>query len=138
MGVIDKVEVIAWADGLVASRDRVPEWLLDVSLAANQDKWAIEAKLRDVPGERNPLVSAYAAIQRFGKEFEANGKFTSKEAAHMLVIWAASAKVGQDHWVRAMMPSWIADDLASGYTTDQQVVESIHDCIAHFAAIGAG
>ena len=31
MGVIDKSEVIAWADGIIAARDVVPGWLLDVS-----------------------------------------------------------------------------------------------------------
>lgn len=138
MGVIDKSEIIAWADSMIASREQVPEWLLDVSLAANQDKWAIEAKLRDVPGEPNPRVSAHAAIQRFASEFEVNCKYTSKEAAHMLAIWAESANIGQDDWVRAMVPTWIADDVASGYTTDQQVIESIRDCIAYFTAVGAG
>jgi hypothetical protein len=138
MGVIDKSEVIAWADGIIATQDAVPEWLLDVSLAANQDKWALEAKLREVRGDWSPLVAAYAAIERFGKEFEANGRFTSKEAAHMLAIWAGSAKIGQDDWTTAMVPSWIADDVPYGYATDQQIVDSIRDCIAHYAAVGAG
>jgi hypothetical protein len=138
MGVIEKSDVISWADGIIAAQDAVPEWLLDISLAANQDKWTVEAKLREVRGEWNPLVAAYAAIERFAKEFQANGKFTSQEAAHMLAMWAGSAKVNQDDWATAMEPSWVADEVPYGHATDQNVVESINACIAHFAAIGGG
>ena len=138
MGVVDKAEVVAWADGLIAARDTVPEWLLDVSLAANQDNWTMEAKLRDLRGEYNPRAAAYSAMDRFAKEFQVNGSFTSEEAAHMLAAWAGSAKVSQEDWNAAMMPSWVADEVPYGYTTDQQVVESIDDCVAHFTAVGAG
>jgi hypothetical protein len=137
MGVIVQFEVIAWADNVIATQEVVPEWLLDVSLAANQDKWVLEARLREMRGEWSPRVAAYAAIEQFGREFEANGRFTSKQAAYMLAIWAGSAKIGQDDWTTAMLPSWIADEVPYGNATDQQVIESIHDCIAHFAAVAA-
>ena len=138
MGVIEKAEVIAWADDMIVTQDTVPEWLLDVSLAANQDKWGVEGKLRDLPGECNPRAAAYAAIERFAKEFKTNGKYSSAEAAQMLAVWAGSAKVSQDQWTDAMVPSWIADEVPWGYTTDQQVVESIDRCIARLSAVGAG
>ena len=138
MGVVDKSEVITWADGIIATQDEVPDWLLDVSLAANQDKWVVEGKLREARGELNPVVAAYGAIERFSKEFQVNVRFTSAEAAHMLAVWAGSAKISQDDWTAAMVPSWVADEVPYGYTTDQQVVESVEDCIARFAAVGAG
>ena len=134
MGVIEKSEVISWADGIIASQDTLPEWLLDVSLAANQDRWELEAKLRDVSGECIPLVAAYAAIERFAMEFKANGRFTSEAAAQMLAVWAGSAKVNRDDWTAAMVPSWVAGDVPYGHATDQQVVEAVDACVAHFAA----
>lgn len=138
MGVIEKSDVISWADGIIAAQDTVPEWLLDISLAANQDKWTIEAKLREVRGEWNPLVAAYAAIEGFAKKFQANGRFTSQKAALMLAIWAGSAKVNQDDWTAAMVPSWVAGEVPYGHATDQNIVKSINACIARFAAIGGG
>ena len=133
MGVIDKTDVIAWADAIIAENDSVPEWLLDVSLASNQDNVAIESKLRcDASGEWNPMAAAYAALERFAKEFQTLGRFTSAEAAHMLARWAGSATLSQDDWKAAMLPSWLADEVPYGHATDQQVAESIKNCIAHF------
>ncbi len=137
MEVIDKSEIIAWADGIIATQDTLPEWLLDVSLAANEDKWAIEGKLREVRGEASPVVAAYAAIERFAKEFHISGRFKPEQAAQMLVVWAGSAKVSQDDRTAAMVPSWVADAVPDGYTSHQGVVESINNCIARFAAIRA-
>ena len=54
--------------------------------------------------------------------------------ANMLAIWAGSAKVNPDDWTAAMLPSWVADEVPYGNTTDQQVVESVDNCIAYFAA----
>jgi hypothetical protein len=137
MGVVDKAELIAWADNIIAAREVVPEWLLDLSLAANENAAAIEANLRDLPGEWNPRSAAYAATDRFADEFQRKGKFTSPEAANMLTIWAASAKVDEEVRSAAMTPQWIADEIPFGNAKDQDVVGAIDECIARFATLSA-
>ncbi|HZZ41307.1 MAG TPA: hypothetical protein VFE58_00080 [Tepidisphaeraceae bacterium] len=134
MGVVDKKEIISWADSIISTQDNLPEWLLDLSVAANHDTATIEAKLRELPGEWSRISAAYAAITRFTNEFQINDKFTSPEAAHMLAVWAESAKVNQEDRAVAIMPSWIADEVPHGYAVDQDIVESIKKCITHFAA----
>lgn len=134
MGVVDPSEVIAWADRLIEEQDSVPDWLLDVSLAAKQDAWTIETKLRNLPGEWSRKAAAHTAMARFAEEFQIHDKFTSMEAAHMLKVWVGSAKVNEDDWQTAMEPSWIADEIAFGNATDKDVVASINACIEHFRA----
>src|SRR5262245_49345206 len=101
MGVASKPEIIAWADDLIAKHDNLPGWLLDVSLAANQDEDAIELKLRGLPCEGNRMIAAYSAIDRFAQVFRTGG-IPTRMAAQMLGRWAASARVNQDEWSEAM------------------------------------
>jgi hypothetical protein len=135
MGVIDKSEIISWADGVIDSQNAVPGWLLDVSLSANEDVSTLVMRLRDLPGEWDRMAAAYIAFDRFAREFQINGKFTSQEAAHMLESWAGCVKINPKDLTVAMMPSWLMDEIPRGHSTDQHVIESIRRCIAHFAAI---
>ena len=134
MGMVEKSEVISWADGIIVTQDRVPDWLLDVSLAENEETSAIESRLRDLPGEWSRLGAAYAALDRFAEEFQIKGRFTSRSAADMLQVWADSIKGNEKDWREAMLPGWIADEVPFGNATDQQVVDLIDACIAYFAA----
>jgi len=137
MGVADKAELVAWADHIITTQDGVPGWLLDLSLGANEDAAAIEAKLRDLPGECKARSAAYAAMDRFAQEFQVKGKFTSRQAANMLTIWACSAKIEEEDRLAAMMPYYIADEVPFGNATDQDVVDAIDECIARFATLSA-
>src|SRR5262245_5976201 len=83
MGIATKSEMLAWADGVIASDAAPPGWLLDVSLAANEDDHAFEARLRELPCEANRTVAAYAALDRFAEEFRSGG-ITPEEAARIL------------------------------------------------------
>jgi hypothetical protein len=133
MGVVEKSEIISWADGIITTQDKAPDWLLDVSLAENEKTSVIESKLRDLPGEWSRLGAVYAALDRFAEEFQIKGRFTSREAAGMLQVWADSIKGNVKDWREAMMPGWLLDEVPYGNATDQQVVESIDACIAYFA-----
>jgi hypothetical protein len=134
MGVASKSEIISWADELIAREERPPEWLLDLSLAANESNDVIESKLRDLPCEGDRAVAAYAVIERFAEAFR-SGDVPPQAAALMLQRWAASANVNQDDWTQAMVPIWVADEVEYGHTSEQDVVESISKCLAHFAAV---
>ena len=134
MGVVSKPEIIAWADDLIATRDHPPEWLLDVSLAANESDEAIESKLRDLRCDGDRILAGYSAIDRFAEGFRTGG-IPAQTAARMLRHWAASAKVNQDDWSAAMMPTWIADEIDCGHASEQDVIASVDTCLAHFAAV---
>jgi hypothetical protein len=134
MGSVRKSDVIAWADGVIATQDQLPGWLLDVSLAANEDDEAIVAKLDDLPCEGNRMVAAYSAIDHFAKAFRLEG-IGAETAAEMLQRWASSAKINQDEWSAAMMPSWIASELGCGHASEEDVIASVEKCLAHFAAV---
>ena len=134
MGLASKAEIISWADDWIVRDERPPEWLLDLSLAANESSDVIESKLRDLPCEGDRTVAAYSAIERFADAFR-SGDVSLKTAALMLERWAASANVDQDDWTKAMLPIWVADEVEYGYTSKQDVVESISKCLAHFAAV---
>jgi hypothetical protein len=134
MGVVSKSEIIAWADELIATRDHLPEWLLDVSLAANEDDEAIVSKLDDLPCEGNRMIAAYSAIDRFAEAFRVEC-MPAQTAARILERWASSAKVNQDNWSEAMMPSWIAVEIGCGHASEQDVIASVKKCLAHFAAV---
>src|SRR3954453_22483845 len=67
MGLASKSEIISWPDDLILSRDMVPEWVLDVSLAVNDDNERLESKLRDVPCDCDHIglqVTSNAAMHR--------------------------------------------------------------------------
>ena len=135
MGVIDKSEIIAWADRMIETQDSVPGWLLDVSLAANESVSVIETKLRELPGEWNRTTAAYAAMNRFAIEFQVHDKYTSQQAAKMLWVWAGSPKVSSEDYPAAMAPKSFADEVAYGYASDRDVVASIDACIEHFRRV---
>jgi hypothetical protein len=134
MGIVSKSEIISWADDLIARPDNVPEWLLDVSLAANGDDMAVEAKLRDLPYAADCTTAAYSAIDRFAEAFH-SGSIPPQAAARMLERWAASVKVNQHDWSEAMEPSWIAREIEYGYTSEQDVIASVNKCLTHFASL---
>jgi hypothetical protein len=133
MGVVEKSEVIAWADGIIETQDGVPDWLLDVSLAANEDFGTVESKLGDLPGEWSRLAAAYGALIRFVEAFEIEGRFNARRAARMLEVWACSAELNHEDWTAAMMPSWITSEVDSRHARDIDVIESIEGCLKHFA-----
>jgi hypothetical protein len=124
MGAISVSEIVSWADGVIATDDQPPEWLLDVSLAANDSVDKMEPKLRDLPCSANRVTAAYAAIERFSEGFT-SGRISALSAARMLEIWAASAGVSHDDWTSAMVPSWIASEIGDGHASEDDVVSSI-------------
>lgn len=136
MGVIDKSEVISWVDEVISHENAVPDWLLNVSLAANDDQSAIEAKLRELPGDWNRVAAAYAAMDRFAMEFQVKSNYSSQQAAQMLVIWATYANLSEKDFSMALTPTWLADELNHPYgkNSDLQVIEAINACIAYFDA----
>src|SRR5437667_11900379 len=69
MGLVSKRDVISWADDLIEAPPHVPEWVLDVSLAANDDDEGLESKLRDLPCEADCFAAAHSAIDRFADAF---------------------------------------------------------------------
>jgi hypothetical protein len=133
MGLVSKSEIIAWADELIATRDNLPEWLLDVSLAANGDDDAIGSRLQDLPCEGDRMAAAHRAIERLAEAFGSGG-IAGSAAARMLKRWAASAKLNQDDWTRAMRPVWVADEVEYGYATERDVVEAVTKCLDEFSA----
>src|SRR5687767_10003565 len=110
MGVASKPDIISWADALIAGEEHPPEWLLDLSLAANEGEDVIESKLRDLPCDGNRVAAAYSALERFAEVFRA-GKMPPQRAALMLQRWAGSANVNQDDVTHAMTPLWLADEI---------------------------
>ena len=134
MGLVERSDVIRWADSLIAASEHVPEWVLDVSLAANQSAEMIESKLRDLPCNGNRMTSAYSAIRRFSEAFQ-SGRLAIARAIRMLELWAGSARVPQDGWTKAMTPTWIADDAMHGIFSSDDVIASVNECIAYFAAV---
>ena len=80
------------------------------------------------------MVAAYSAMGRFAEAFR-SGDFPPQTAARMLERWAASAKVTQEDWTAAMVPLWVADEVEYGYTSEQDVVAAVNECLAHFAAV---
>jgi hypothetical protein len=125
MGAVSVSDIVTWADGVIVAEDQPPEWLLDVSLAANDSADKVESRLRDLPCEGNKLAASYSAIEFFAQDFT-SGKISALLAAHMLKVWAANARVNQDGWTGAMVPSWIADEISYGYTSVDAVVSAIH------------
>jgi hypothetical protein len=134
MGVVPKSEVIAWADDVIATHDQLPDWLLDVSLAANEDDEAIVSKLDDLRCERNRMLAAYSAIDRFAERLRTDS-VCAQTAAGMLLRWASSAKINQDDWSAAMMPHWIEVEIDCGHASEEYVISSVNKCLAHFAAL---
>ena len=134
MGAASKPEIIAWADDLIATHDNPPGWLCDVSLAANEDEEAIQSKLRHLPCEGNRMIAAYSAIDRFAQAFRTGG-IPAQTAARMLERWAASATVNEDEWSAAMMPRLIASEIECGHASEQDVIASVDECLAHFEAL---
>jgi hypothetical protein len=134
MGVVTKSDVIAWADEVIATGDQLPDWLLDVSLAANCDDEAIVSKLDDLPCEGNRTVAAYSAIDRFAEAFGSEG-IGAQTAAEMLQRWASSAKINQEDWSAAMMPYWIASEIDCGHAREVDAIAAVRQCLAHFAAV---
>jgi hypothetical protein len=132
MGLVSKSEVIAWADELIGTRDDLPGWLLDVSLAANEDNEVIA--LGDLPCEGDRMLAAYWAIDRFAGAFRRGG-MAARTAAHMLERWASSVKVYHDDWLKAMTPSWVAVEIDCGHASEQDVIALVDECLAHFAAM---
>jgi hypothetical protein len=138
MGVASKREIIAWADDRIERDANPPEWLLDLSLAVNRHDDMIESMLRDLPCEGDWTAAAYSAIERFAEAFRSES-IPAQTAAQMLRRWAASACVNQDDRTQAMIPTWMADEVEYGYTSDQDVIEALNDSLAHFASKrGAG
>ena len=133
MGAVAKSEIVAWADRLIATTDNLPEWLLDVSLAANDADDRMELKLRDLPGEANPIAAAHAAMSRLAELYESD-QITPEVTAQMLRQWASSAKVSYDDWSAAMAPGWTAEDAELGHASRWDVVRSINRCLGHFFA----
>src|SRR5690242_19732855 len=86
MGLISKSEVIAWADSVIMGEEHPPEWLLDLSLAANDSESAIESRLREIPFEGDRLIAAYWALDRFSEVFETS-RIRPVTAAWMLQAW---------------------------------------------------
>ena len=55
--------------------------------------------------------------------------------ARKLARWAASAKVNQDDWTEAMVPTCAADEIEYGITSEQDVIAAIDRCLKHFATL---
>src|SRR5947208_3405958 len=123
MGVVAKSDVIEWADEVIVTRDDLPNWLLDVSLAANEDDQAVASKLDDLPCEGNRMLAAYAAIDRFAEAFSA-GTIRAETATRMLAAWASSAKVSHADWQAAVLPGWVAAGLDAGHMLEEDVAEA--------------
>ncbi len=132
MGIVSKPQIIAWADDLIMRLEHPPEWLLDISLAANDSEGAIEFKLRDVPFDGDRMTAAYSALDRFAQTFQL-GNLPAPAAASMLQVWASHSRLSIDDLTEAMTPVWIAQELEFGYTSEQGVLTAINSCLAHFA-----
>jgi hypothetical protein len=134
MGIVSKSEIIAWADDLIMRLENPPEWLLNISLAANDSEGAIEFKLRDVPFEGDRMTAAYSALDRFAQTFQL-GKLSIPAAASILHVWASHSRLkDDDDWTWAMVPFWSAQELEFGHTSQEDVLSAINRCLAHFAA----
>ena len=110
IGAAPKAEIIAWADDIIARESHPPAWLIDISLAANDDDQSLEAKLREVPCEGDRMVAAYAAVNRALGAFAA-GQVSPAQAALMLHRWAFHARVNEDDYTQANVPLWTADEI---------------------------
>jgi hypothetical protein len=134
MGIASKAEVIAWADERILADEHPPEWLLDLSLAANATDDVFESRLRDLPCEGNRTAAAFTALDRFAEAFRA-AKISPRRAALMLQWWAASANVNEEDRTQAMIPIWVADEIEYDNASEWDVVETINRSLAHFAAV---
>src|SRR5258706_13111333 len=87
MGIVSKPQIIAWADDLIMRLEHPPEWLLDISLAANDGEGAIEFKLRDGPFDGDRMTAAYSSRDRFAQTFKL-GNLPAPAAAPMFQVCA--------------------------------------------------
>jgi hypothetical protein len=134
MGVASRGEIVAWADSRIERDESPPEWLLDLSLAANQHDDVVESKLRDLPCEGDRTAAAYSAVDRVAEAFR-SGSVPPQAAARMLQRWANSARANQHDAEQAMAPSWYADEVEYGYTSEQDVIDALNTAFAHFATM---
>ena len=54
---------IAWADGLIAQSESVPEPILDLSLAGSRPSEEVTAILASIPGTADPIEAMRAALR---------------------------------------------------------------------------
>jgi len=138
MRLANKFQIIAWADSLIETQDQVPNWILDVSLAANRTEDEIELLLRGLPGTFQERAVALGVLEYFAYEFQDNGKFTSREAAKILQVWADNVDLKDDERFAATTPLLISDEIEDFHinATDAQVVDAINACIERFLPNG--
>jgi hypothetical protein len=79
------------------------------------------------------LQSRYGGIFRPGSL--GSGKISTRSAARILHLWAVSAPTDERGWIKAMLPLWIADAIDDGYTSEDDVYKSIHECLDYFAGV---
>lgn len=112
MGLIEKSDVIKWADALIMQEATPPKWLLDVSLAANESKDTVGSRLQDAVDRLDVTVPRQKALGRFARVFR-SGELAPLNAAEMLVLWAYECGDGWDRG-EAAEAKFLAEDVAEG------------------------
>ncbi|HEY1341315.1 MAG TPA: hypothetical protein VGF59_27585 [Bryobacteraceae bacterium] len=113
MGLIEKADVIRWADAIVLAEANPPTWIFDVSLASNEPPGAVANRLRDVADGIDVTVPAQKALERLARAFR-SGKLAPLEAAQKLILWANSAQLPCETRAEAFDVMFIAEDVADG------------------------
>jgi hypothetical protein len=100
MGLIDTDAVVAWADHLIASRDRSPMQVMDVALAGRRPVIEVIDLLGTVPGDGNLAAAAHWALGLLLQQFLA-GRVPLERAVDMLWAYSNWAAVPEDERQRA-------------------------------------
>lgn len=130
MGLIEKADVIRWADAVIQSEASPAAWVLDVSLSANESNDAIAARLKDVVDGIDVTAPAHNALERFAQTFR-SGQLAPLDAAQKLVLWANIARVPYETRAEAFEVKFIAEDVADGlYGSSDDVTAAIERFLA--------
>jgi hypothetical protein len=112
MGLIEKADVIRWADAIVEAEANPPPWIFDVSLASNESSDAVATRLRDVADGIDLTVPTQEALDRFARVFRSS-KLAPLDAAEKLMLWVNSAQLSHETRAEAFTVKFIAEDVAT-------------------------
>ena len=113
MGLVAARDVIDWADAMIQTEAVPPDWVFDISLAANEPKEAIIARLSDVTDRIDVVLPSQKALERFARAFD-SGELAPLDAAQKLVLWASSTRLSDDGRSEAFTVKFIAEDVEDG------------------------
>ena len=114
MGLLDRGEVVAWADRIIMDLDNPPGKIIEVSLAGARPADELERLLADIPGPADVALAAHAVLGILRERLEA-GAVTLASAVDMLWTYHQVAAIPESEKLQASVISYLLDSAIDGY-----------------------